>query len=187
MKHKNNYIIDAEMLNKIISVAYGDASLKERYIVYKASKKRAEIKALLEEYRSTARSVHALPLEECPDEITDLMGCKFIPREKTGKSFWFDVYSAFFSRPLLSAVAATMIVIAMLTSILFFEKNHQAAAYSMEEIEQANNQVKYALALVKDAFNKSNNILSEDILKNKIAVPIGEGIKYVNTLLMEEN
>ena len=56
----------------------------------------------------------------------------------------------------------------------------------MEEIERANDQVKYALAIVKDAFKKSNNILTEDILTEKIAKPIGEGINYVNTLLQEE-
>ena len=185
MKHKNNNIVDEEMMNKIISVAYGDASLKDRYVVYKASRQSVEIKALLDEYRSTARSVHALPMEECSEEIAESASNKFIPNEKRNAYFLFDVYSTFFSRPVLSAVAATMIVVAMLTSILFYERNNQST-YSMEEIERANDQVKYALAIVKDAFKKSNNILTEDILTEKIAKPIGEGINYVNTLLQEE-
>ena len=51
--------IDEKLLDKIIAVAYSDAALYDRLVVWLNSKSDPEIKKLLDEYKLTAASVHS--------------------------------------------------------------------------------------------------------------------------------
>ena len=64
-----SFDISNKMIEKIISVAYNDANIFERVVVYLASLNNNRIKSELESYRRTARLVHALSEEVCPDKI----------------------------------------------------------------------------------------------------------------------
>ena len=185
MKSRKYNQINEEMITKIISVAYGDASIKDRAIVFFASRQNDEVSLLLDDYRKTARSVHSIQPEECPEELLNITTQSLGMKNNREKSFWLDLYTAFFARPLVSAAATVIVLAVIMMSLLFYKPDYQNG-YSKEEIELANKQVKYALSMVKNALTKSNKILTEDILKNKVAKPIGEGINYVNTLLKEE-
>lgn len=69
MQDKKLNNIDEEILDKIIAVAYKDASLKDRIRIYLLAKKDPEVKKLLSEYRETAGNIKKVPLDECPDSV----------------------------------------------------------------------------------------------------------------------
>ena len=54
MQEKKSNKIDEKLLDKIIAVAYSDAGLYDRIIVWVKSKNNPEIKGLLDEYKLTA-------------------------------------------------------------------------------------------------------------------------------------
>ena len=58
-----------KLLEKIISVAYGDASFIDKIKIQRLAKKNKEVKELWESYRQTAAEVHKLKEEECPNEL----------------------------------------------------------------------------------------------------------------------
>ena len=43
-----------DLTNKIIAVAYGDASLKDKLLVRRLARKNDEVKKMLDEYRAVA-------------------------------------------------------------------------------------------------------------------------------------
>ena len=64
MNYKKSSKISKELLERIISVAYGSASFLEKRRINKLASESETIKKLLEEYKRTANAVHSIPKEE---------------------------------------------------------------------------------------------------------------------------
>jgi len=69
MNRKKLFKLNEEMVNRIISVAYGDATLADKFIVMRATAQNPEIRELLSSYRQTAKEVGVLREEEYPDDL----------------------------------------------------------------------------------------------------------------------
>lgn len=185
MKAMKSFKINDTLLNKIISVAYGDASLFDKIRFFFLAKKYSEVKNLLDVYRDTASSVHSIPIDECPQIIVEQVGESINRKSKSSNKFLFDLYSAFFSRPAVSIAATIIVLITMATSILFY-KHEPNNIYSQNEIELANYQAKEALAMVGSIFSKTSRKIGREILPNTVSKPIRDGMKIVNNIFEEE-
>ena len=76
MQQKRSHNISDKLLERIISVAYGDSGWLEKIIINRKAKSNPEILQLLEEYKLTADSVHRIKQSEVPESVMDLVHAK---------------------------------------------------------------------------------------------------------------
>ena len=184
MNPKKSFEITEELRDKIISTAYGDAGFIDRMLVNKLARNYPEVKSLLEEYTATAKVTHSIAVDDCPEEIINSVRQKIGIKKEEKKSFFGDLYTALFTRPVISAAAFAMVAVLVVTSIIF-NKNEYQYNYSQEEIALADKQVKESLYLVGRIFNKAQTNLTDEILTARVAKPISEGFNLVNDLFNE--
>lgn len=161
---------------KIISAAYGDCSIKERFNVWRLTRKNKEYKKLFDEYRKTALSVHRLHRDKCPDDIVNDAFTRINKGRNAGNPML-----VLFSRPVL---ATTISIILLAAVIITFRatRNDNNQQYTRQEVVEAEKQVRESLAIVSRALNKTSKKLGEDILPNKVSKPIKQGIEIINQL-----
>ena len=186
MKHTKFYKIDEELHNKIINAAYGDAGIFDKIKIYFLAKKYPEVKFLFDEYRATSKAVHSIEKEFMPDELLEKVKIKAGSKEPQKNSFFFDFYSFVFARPAVSAFAAAVLIIIIITSAFIKEPGFESQ-YSKEEVALANKQTKQALAIIGKVFSNTEKTLKNDILAKRVGQPINEGLNMVNNLFNEEN
>jgi hypothetical protein len=175
--------MNEELLNKIISVAYSDAGIKDRILVYRLSKKDKEVKAVLDEYRKTANAVHSIQEEKCPENLVKKAG---LPEKENERSFFFDLFSLVLSNPVKTfAVTVTVIIIAISTLLLRKPEEAQRV-YTKQEIERANAQARTTLAMVGSILNQSKRTVIKEILPEKVSKPLNDGLNYVKDFIHEE-
>jgi hypothetical protein len=178
--------VDEKLLNRIISVAYGDASLWEKIKIHRLANKNPEIKSLLDEYTKVANTAHDLKLEECPVEILNEIKEVTSTRENRENSLLYDIYSFVFRRPAISGAILGVFIIALISTFIIKRPEiHQQ--YSKHEIEQADLQVKHSLALIAEVFKKTSLTVEKDVLTNRVSKPIKESFNLVNDYLQGEN
>jgi hypothetical protein len=174
---KQQKIIDDKYLDKIISVAYGDAGIIDKLIVYRDSQKDPEVKKLLDEYRATADEVKSISNQKCPDDLV-----KKIEKETTGiREDNAGKYSIVFRKPVFSTIALAIII--AFTALLIFRQPNPGQKYSKAEVLTAEMQVKQSLGLVGKIFKKTQNTISYDIFDKQVVPPIKRGMNVVNNLL----
>lgn len=185
MKDKKFFEISAELMDRIISAAYSDAGFFEKLKIHKLAEEQPEVRELLDEYRNTAKSVHSIKPDECPETVVNSI--KAVPKiENKPSSFLFDIYTVVFSRLAVSAIA--VVILAAIVVISVSIDNGSYNGYTRAEIEQANLQTRQALALVSNIFSKTGNSLKNNILRNKVSKPINNGMSTVNNLfIVKEN
>ena len=183
MKEKKFFKVSAELMDRIISVAYGDAGFFEKMKILKLAEEHPEVRELLDEYINTANSVHSITSDECPDTLINKI--KSVSKiENESSSFLFDIYTTVFSRPAVSAIAVVILAATIVVSVSF--ENSSYNRYTNAEIEQANLQTRQALTLVSNIFSKTENLLKNDILRNKVSKPINNGMAVVNNLFIDK-
>ena len=174
---KQQKIIDDKYLDKIISVAYGDAGMFDKLLVYSDSQKYPEVKKLLDEYSATADEVNSFANQKCPDDLVKKIGKETIDRrkDKTGK------YSIVFRSPIFSSAALVFII--AIAALLIFRQPNPEQKFSKAEVLTAEMQVKQSLGLVGKIFKKTQNTISYDVLDKQVVPPIKKGMNAVNNLL----
>ena len=187
MKHKKYYKIDEQLHDKIISVAYGDAGLIDKIKIYLLANNNVEVKSLLNEYKSTSKAVHSIEKEFMPEELLARIKTETGIKNNENRSFFFDFYSFIFSRPVISAAAAVILIAVIITSAFLKGPGLSNSTYSPEEIALANKQAKQALAIVGKVFNQTEKAIKNDILAKRVGQPINKGLTIVNDLFKEEN
>ena len=145
-----------ELLNKIISVAYGDANLLDRMKINRLAKQNAEVKNLLESYRSTASEVHNLNEEEFPEELFRGIEIKTVKLKKQTNLFAFDLYSIIFRRPVVSAAATVVLLGAVIFGII--SNRTIEYKYTPEEVNTADLQARKAFAIIGRIFDQTNKL-----------------------------
>ena len=178
--------MDENLINRIISVAYNDASFFEKQRIYKLAENDPNVKKLLEQHRRIADQSHRIKIDDCPDYIVENIKQKNTTKSATGNSLFFDIYSFVFRRPAVSASILSLFVLALISSLIIKRPEiHQQ--YSKQEIELADQQVKHSLALIAGVFKKTSNTVENDILTERVSRPIKESFNLVNDYLQGED
>jgi len=186
MNRKKSFKIDEKLLEKIVSVAYGNAGFIDKIGVRRLSKKYPEVKKTLEDYKKTAAELKSLEFNSCPDEIIKNVENFFNIDKKNKRSLLTDLGYIFITKPIYSAVAVTILVIAILFSSTM-ERNFENSEFSKKEVKDAEEQVEKALALIGKVFVSARNTLEKDILTKQVSKPLNESVKSVNELFAKEN
>ncbi len=175
-----------ELLNKIISVAYGDAGIKDKISIYFLAYKNEEIRKVYAEYKKVAANTKKLNLEECPQHIVEKVSKLTVQNKYKEQSLLLDLYSFLFRRPKFSAAIVATIVLAIVSTFIFKRpeiQNH----YSIQEIEIADAQVKQSLSLVSELLHKTRDTVEKEILAERVSKPMRESLYIVNNYLQGEN
>ena len=178
---KQQKIIDDKYLDKIISVAYSDAGIFDRLIVYRDSKIYPEVKKLLEEYRLTADEVMNIANQKCPDKLVINIDSKIKKESLNSRRNIPGRYSIIFRKPVFSSAA--LVIILVIAALIIFRQPNPEQKYSKAEILTAEMQVKQSLGLVGKIFKKTQNTISYDVLDKQVVPPITRGMNVVNNLL----
>ncbi len=184
MQKKPSNKIEIELVDKIISVAYGDASIIDKIVVIWKAVSDENVKNILEEYRATADKVRKLQNLNLPDYVIENVSKK-ISSQKTEEGIFAKIsFSSFtiFSRKAIPLTASGIIVIAII-SFLIFNKSTPTHQYTKAEIELAENQLKQSLAIVGKVFTKAEKNFSEDILNKQLNKKLSKGYYLVNNIL----
>lgn len=187
MKQKKSFKITEELLNKIISVAYNDASYFNKIRIYRAAAKDPKVLEILTSYKETANKVKQIKEEACPDGLIKSISPEVIPTKKSRRTFLSDLFAIIYRRPIISAAATLILIIAIITALIINKPveyhNHN---YSQAEIIKADKEAHYALEIVGKVFNRTNSTLRKEILGEKVSKPIRESIGLVNNLFKGE-
>ena len=167
--------ISEEYLNKIISVAYGDAGLIDKLKIYFQSKRNPEIEKILNEYRKTARQVHSISPEEYSERV---------PVKSPKINGWLLNYlDLFLRRPILSTAMVLMITAGVAGYLITNSNNNSTDDYTKAELVLAEKQAKESFAIVASIMNKTEDKLKSDVFEEKINKPINKTLSIVNTYL----
>jgi hypothetical protein len=185
-KYSNkNGNISEQLANSIIRVAYGDAGFWEKRNILSLARSNEDVRSMLESYSNTANSVHELQSEDCPDYLIESALQKLKISKRKQPSFFFDFYNTIFTKPLLSAFAAAVLV-AVITVSVFINNGQNLEGYKLADVEKANKEAKYAFTLVNKIFSSTSASLKEDILRDKVSKPINKGVETVNKLFTDK-
>ena len=175
-----------ELLNRIISVAYDDANLLEKFRIYRLASKDPKVKSVLDEYKKVANQTHKVELDYCPDELIKDASQITKIKAKSEKSLFFDLYSFIFKQPAISAAIVSVFILALVSTFVIQRPEiHQQ--YTQQEIEVADQQVKQSLAIIAGVFKKTTATVEQDVLTDRVSKPIVESFNLVNDYLQGEN
>ena len=178
--------MEEKLENRIISVAYGEASFWERWKIYRLAKKFPKVDSLLKEHLRIAKQAHSLENEVCPDEIIKNIKHITLTEKSEERSLLFDLYSFLFRRPAISGAIFTLFIVALVSTLLFKRPEiHQQ--YSKQEIELADKQVKHSLALISGIFKKTTETVEKDVLTDRVSKPIKESFNLVNEFIQGDS
>lgn len=171
-----NKEISEEYLDKIIAVAYGDASLLDKIKVNMDARKDEKVKQILLKYKSTASVVHSIAKEDYQNSTnTRLVSKHAFPTN----ILRFVVYKPAVS----SAFVAALIII--LAAVVLLRKPEPKQTYTRAQVELAEKQVKESFAIVAAVFNRSSNEIRNDVLNKKVGGNLQKGVSIINDILTE--
>ena len=124
--------------------------------------------------------------EEYPDDLLKNVIRKNLPVSKNKNSFLFDLYSMVFYRPVISAVTTIILITAIVTTFIVNKPVQISYHYSQTEINNADQQARKALAIVGKFFKQTQSTLENEIMNDRVAKPINNGVGIVNNLLEGE-
>jgi hypothetical protein len=176
MKHRLN--IDDNLLNRIISAAYGDSNFIEKFRIYLLAAKNKEVKKLLHEYRVTAKAVRRLEPEKCPEEIIEKLNSNSRNADRFPAAVSNFIYP-FIYKPAVSALTAVLVISVI---IFFLFKPSNRNEYSDHQVRLAEKQVKESLVLVNRVFERTAFKVENDILRDQVAKPVNKGVSTINDL-----
>jgi hypothetical protein len=176
---KSQFQINENLLDRIISVAYGDANFLENLKIYFLAAKNDQIKRLLIEYKTSAKAVHSLKQDECPLEILEKVEVSTVKKNRQ-----FSLAVKFLYPLLYKPVFTVSIILLLISGLLFFTLFNKTVnnQYSEAQIKLAEKQVKQSLVLVNKIFYRTAKKVEHDILKEQVAKPVHEGISTINDL-----
>lgn len=176
--------MNEKTIEKIISVAYGDAGIWDRIYIGMLAMKNREAAELLKEYRKTAGEVHSLREEEYPEESVEKVLSRAGIKEKQRISFKADLFGIFINRP-LAASAAAFALVGLLAITLFITTREPELKYSHEELTKAEEDTRVVFKAINEILNGAGSLIIEDVLKERVAAPISENLNKVSNIIKE--
>ena len=174
-------MIDEKLLDKIIAVAYSDAGLYDRLVVWINARRYPEIENMLAEYRLTAKSVHQLIEAELPESTLSSVRQRII--RKSQNNFIGSIIYSFASKPLLSASTIGIIIITIVSVLLFYNPPPEQK-YSRAEIELAQKQLGESLAIVNKVFHQTSKKIDAEVITKYVSKPLNKGLNLINDYLI---
>jgi len=175
--------ISEQMLDKIISVAYNDASIWDKIRVMMAAKRNKKIKAILDSFKSTASEVHKIQEEVYSNAQLHSLKNEAIEKIELKNNFVIDLLNIVVNKPIIST-AAVILLVGMLV-VSFLQTRTVEYQYSQTEIESAHQKAKQAFAIIGKVFNDTKITFEEEVLGEKVGAPINEGFDIINLLFKE--
>lgn len=182
MRANNLNNIKPELIDKIINVAYGDASFIDRMIMHWKTYRNDEVRKVLAEYKTTANSVHNIKKDELPEYVIESVRRR-IEFENESENLISKIYFAFFKKPIFSAAVVSIFVLA-LVSVLIFRQPVSTPKYSKAEIELAQQQLGESIAIVNKVFNIAEEKLDKEIINDRVNKQLNKGLNLVNEYLI---
>ena len=173
--------INENLIDRIIKVAYGDASLVEKIIIHLKASKNHKIGELLNEYKTTAGYIHSIEIE-CPDYVVNPVRKKIDLEKKISLT---GIFHKLIEKPAITF--SIVIIIAGLISFLVINEPPDYQGHTKGEIELAEKQVKGTLSFVGKIFKKTETELEKEIIINKVSKPINRGFSTINLLIGGQN
>ena len=174
--------IEESLLDKIIAVAYGDAGLIDRVIIYRTAKIDPFVKQLLNEYKLTAASVHKIKETELQAGISNAVKAK-LEVEVKSKPIGSFIYSRLFARPILSTGIAGILMI-IIVGVLYFNKPAPEYTYTKVEIELAQQQLQESIAIVNNVFLKAETELDTEVMPIHVGKQVNKSFNVLNEYLI---
>lgn len=174
-----------KIVNKIINVAYGDASIVDKLYVKWKTRRDKDLKKLFTEYRNTALTVHKLHQENLPEHAVDFIMSKTISEEKNKNILQLIsayIYEILGSKLMPAAVLSLAIII--MISIFIFKEPADQNKYSNAQIELAEKQFKQTIAIVGKAFNKAESSFNNEIMEKQVNKKLNKGYYLINNILI---
>lgn len=173
-----------KLIDKIISVAYGDANIFTLLYIKIMAFKNKEVLKLLNEYKTTANDVHSLKDEELPESI--MRNVNEIVGIKTENKFTFinDIFSLFITRPVYTSAAALILVLSLVTTMFILRQNNDAV-YTQEEIEIARMQTQKVFETINTIFENTRNYVEDSVLKEQVARPMTKSFNKITKAIKE--
>jgi len=162
MRTNNLNNIKPELIDKIISAAYGDASFIERMIVSWKASRNDKVRKVLEEYKATANSVHSIRKEKLPEYVIESVHRR-IEFENESENLISKIYFALFTKPVFSAAVVSIFVLAIISMFLFRGES---------------------IAIVNKVFYKVEQKLDKEIINDRVSKQLNKGLNLVNEYLI---
>ena len=188
MKQKKSFKITEELLNKIISVAYNDASYFNKIRIYRAAAKNPKVLKILSSYKETANKVKQIKEDVYAEDLIKPINSEVILTRKSQKTFLSDLFAIIYRRPIISVAVTLILILTIITALIINKPVHYnyQQNYSQTEIIKAGKEARYALEIVGRVFNRTNSTLRKEILDKKVSKPIRESIGLINNLFKGE-
>jgi len=181
MQEKSSNKIDEKLLDKIIAVAYSDAGLYDRIVVWINARRDPEIAKLLAEYKLIAKSVHRLIETDLPESMLSSVRQRII-RKSQNNVIGSIIYS-FASKPLLFASTVGIIIITIISVLLFYSPTPERK-YTKAEIELAQQQLGESLAIVNKVFHQTSKKIDAEVITKYVSKPLNKGLNLINDYLI---
>ena len=178
----NSVNINQKLIDKIINVAYGDASITERMIVNWKASRNDEVRKILEEYKATAISVHNMERENLPEYVIESVRRR-IEFENESENLISKIYFALFTKPVFSAAVVSIFVLAII-SMFLFRQPVETSKYNKAEIELAQRQLGESIAIINKVFYKAEQKLDKEIINDRVSKQLNKGLNLVNEYLI---
>ncbi len=172
---------DEKFLYSIISVAYGDAGIIEKFRINLAARKDPRVKQLLDEYKLTADAVSEIPPSECPDYIIEKVEKETGTGERKVSSTRLRFTELFIGKPQFSAAIA-IVVVGLIVSVLLINQPSRKPEYNKVQVELAEKQVKQSLALISRVLYSTGDKVENDIITQQVVKPVSKSLTIINNL-----
>ncbi len=175
------YNISEEIIDRIISAAYGEADAETKNFVNRLIENNAEAKEIFYSYKKTAASVNNIKMPEAPESLNNVLDNLTAVDKK--RNYINSIFDSFTAKPLTAVgMAAAILIIVILSLVSQSRQSHNG--YTEAEILRANKQVVESLALVGRVFKETQSAITNDILGNQVSRPIKESIKTIDYLFL---
>ena len=184
MKRKKSFDLTEAQKDKIISAAYGNGSLPDRLTVRRLIFSNEEAERLYLSYKQTASEVKQIAEEECPSDILKTVQHETNRALENKGSFMSDLYSAVFSRPIISAVTTVVLVTSIVIALIV--NRPVQYNYTHEQIIDADRQTREAFLIVGKILKETNATLQNEVLSERVSKPLNQSIRIANKLFEGE-
>jgi len=168
--------MNENLKDKIIRVAYNDASIREKVEVFFYIKKNAEARKIFDDYRKTAKAVHAISKNPMPTKVVNKLNKIVIEKIKSDRG------SRKFTSPVF-ALTLSVLLIAIFTFTFLKKNTNYYDGYDQATVETASEQTLASLKMVAQIFSQTKKIVIGEVLIKKVSKPIHNGFTKVEKIL----
>ncbi len=159
---------------KIIRVAYNDASLLEKLRVAFLIRSDKEAAKLFESYKKTYESVRKLKRNDLPlnveIKLQNLITERETPKRRVVKTRGF-------------ALALSILLIAVITFAFLKKNSNYYGNYNEQTVKKARIETLASMKLVAQIFSNTKKLVIDNVLINTVSRPVNDGLTEVKKII----